>query len=220
MQRPPPSPDFATLKCRCKIGAKKGPCNGTCACKKWGSVCSTSCGCSALCANPFTQLRELFGESEPSIQPNACFTTWLPSNRIEAVTLAELILAHHSESLSGFASESEQELDKLHERWRTIQGTVPSKPEQRLVLAQEINRYGLSENSGYWFSFCRNTWVSDTCTSHCRECRECMDWREWHCGKCNKCRYGLSLPCEGCGGVSDTYESGHEMELRYSRGSP
>src|ERR1700760_1849989 len=118
MQTCPEPPDYTTLKCRCKTGAKKGPCNGTCACKKWGSACSTSCGCSALCANPFTQLQELFGESEPSIRPNACFTTWLSSNRIEPVSLAELILARHSESTSGFASESEQELDELQKRWK------------------------------------------------------------------------------------------------------
>lgn len=43
------------------------------------------------------------------------------------------------------------------------------------------------------------------CTDHCCPCGECMDWREWHCKVCNQCTYGVSIPCDGCGGGSGTY---------------
>ncbi|KAI0102211.1 hypothetical protein GGR51DRAFT_550657 [Nemania sp. FL0031] len=81
----------------------------------------------------------------------------------------------------------------------------------------------------YFFSFCRGgggwggwgysgarrfeqpilngSWVQDNCTWHCPVCRECNDWREWHCRTCNKCTYGVSIPCSGCGGVSNMYHS-------------
>lgn len=49
--------------------------------------------------------------------------------------------------------------------------------------------------------------VQNDCAQHCSVCGECMDWREWHCGSCKKCSYGISLPCRGCGGVSNTYHS-------------
>lgn len=58
----------------------------------------------------------------------------------------------------------------------------------------------------YWFSFCWNHAVQDSCTWHCEICRQCRDWREWHCPRCNRCTYGQSLPCEGCGGRSELAE--------------
>ena len=51
----------------------------------------------------------------------------------------------------------------------------------------------------YWYSFCWNDIVQDSCTWHCEICNECRDWREWHCENCNKCTYGVSLPCQHCG---------------------
>jgi hypothetical protein len=188
------------------MDAKKGPCIGSCACMKWGSACTTSCGCSASCTNPFAQLPELFGESEARIQPSACFTTWLSSNQTNAVSLAEMILSKHTRSARGYGCDDEVMLEKLHGRFKLNKGAVPSQPEQRLVLAQQINRLGLSEGCEYWFSFCRNTWVSEPSATHCWECGNCMEWREWHCDNCNKCRYGVSIPCKGCGGTSESHE--------------
>ncbi len=39
----------------------------------------------------------------------------------------------------------------------------------------------------------------------CSKCGEVYwysfrDWREWHCETCHRCTYGVTLPCEGCGG--------------------
>ena len=52
---------------------------------------------------------------------------------------------------------------------------------------------------GYWYSFCWNGVVEDSCTWHCQVCRQCRDWREWHCKSCNECTYGVTMPCEHCG---------------------
>lgn len=60
----------------------------------------------------------------------------------------------------------------------------------------------------YYYSFCRKYWEQDSCTWHCKVCKECNDWREWHCKECKQCTYGISIPCEGCGGVSSSY---HDM---------
>ena len=51
----------------------------------------------------------------------------------------------------------------------------------------------------YWYSFCWEDVVQDSCTWHCEVCNECRDWREWHCERCNKCTYGVTLPCQHCG---------------------
>ena len=51
----------------------------------------------------------------------------------------------------------------------------------------------------YWYSFCWDEVVQDSCTWHCKICGTCRDWREWHCKECNKCTYGVTLPCEHCG---------------------
>jgi carboxyl-terminal PDZ ligand of neuronal nitric oxide synthase protein len=64
-------------------------------------------------------------------------------------------------------------------------------------LLQEHNCPTCSET--YWFSFCWDEVVQDSCTWHCDICGTCRDWREWHCPECNKCTYGVSLPCERCG---------------------
>ena len=54
----------------------------------------------------------------------------------------------------------------------------------------------------YWYSFCWDDVVQDNCTWHCEVCGACRDWREWHCKTCNRCTYGVTLPCDGCGGKS------------------
>ncbi|KAI0198320.1 hypothetical protein F4808DRAFT_436606 [Astrocystis sublimbata] len=80
----------------------------------------------------------------------------------------------------------------------------PRSREQDRIPRSELEQLGLG-----------GAWVDDNSTSHCPVCRECADWREWHCKTCKKCTYGLSLPCQGCGGVSNMY---HSDSLRSSRG--
>jgi hypothetical protein len=61
--------------------------------------------------------------------------------------------------------------------------------------------------SAYYYSFCFDDAMQDSCYWHCMICKKCDKWREWHCENCNKCTYGVSLPCERCGKRSDVYKS-------------
>ena len=51
----------------------------------------------------------------------------------------------------------------------------------------------------YWYSFCWDAVVQDSCTWHCEACHQCRDWREWHCEVCGNCIYGVTMPCQYCG---------------------
>jgi len=100
----------------------------------------------------------------------------------------------------------DQDLFQLGQNW--IKPGVTEEERMLLLKALFISAFGEDPAKGYkaWFySFCRKSWQQDSCTSHCEICGECNDWREWHCKVCNACTYGVSLPCEGCGGVSETY---------------
>ena len=104
-----------------------------------------------------------------------------------------------------FEEWADYDLHEWKEKWvRDIANGGDQKAKEKHW--QALLRYGLGDNQGIWFySLCRGQWVEDHCTWHCRVCGECNDWREWHCGKCDKWTYGVSIPCEGCGGVSDSY---------------
>lgn len=88
------------------------------------------------------------------------------------------------------------------EEWTKPDVTV----DRRHDTVREIFRLVLSEDNKmeYWYSFCRNAYATDVNTTHIA-CGECADWREWHCGTCNKCTYGISVPCDVCGGVCENY---------------
>lgn len=96
-----------------------------------------------------------------------------------------------------------EEMAAWAKEWGT--GTSGLSPQRRKEMVGEILAYGLADNGGNYYSFCRGDWLDDMNTSHCASCGDCMDWREWHCKKCNRCTYGVSLPCGGCGGVSSSY---------------
>lgn len=70
---------------------------------------------------------------------------------------------------------------------------------EKIPLRKLLKSYTCSEHQEkYWYSFCWDEVVQDSCTWHCDICNECRDWREWHCPVCNKCTYGVTLPCEHC----------------------
>ena len=98
----------------------------------------------------------------------------------------------------------DEELGEWKNKWvGNIAATDDEVAKKKHV--QDLFRISLAENQGMWWnSFCRGQWVQDDCTWHCRECGKCNDWKEWHCARCNKCTYGVSLPCRGCGGVTET----------------
>ena len=102
----------------------------------------------------------------------------------------------------------DKDLQRWKEEWLQFLSSPHRNPSKQEDLLQALLRLGLSnaEEGGHrewYYSFCREVWVEDSCTWHCRTCGECQDWREWHCGTCRKCRYGVTIPCEGCGGVAE-----------------
>lgn len=70
-----------------------------------------------------------------------------------------------------------------------------------VALRKLLDRYSCNEcDELYWYSFCLGEIVQDSCTWHCTDCGTCRDWREWHCPTCNRCTYGVTMPCQNCGG--------------------
>ena len=90
---------------------------------------------------------------------------------------------------------------------------------ERAAHIRALFKYGLgTEDDGdayrrFFYSFCREAWEQNSSTWHCRSCGSCKDWREWHCGRWNECTYGVSIPCEGCGGVSHSYDPRERHEM-------
>jgi hypothetical protein len=74
---------------------------------------------------------------------------------------------------------------------------------EAVPLEALIGKYHCREcGAGYWYSFCWDTLVEDSCTWHCEDCQQCRDWRERHCERCDKCTYGVTMRCEHCGSTS------------------
>ena len=71
---------------------------------------------------------------------------------------------------------------------------------EQVALRQLIGDYICSKcGEGYWYFFCWDEVVQDSCSWHCEICGDCRDWRQWHCKNCNQCSYGVTQPCEHCG---------------------
>lgn len=109
-----------------------------------------------------------------------------------------------------FEGNYNEELGAWAKEW--VKTSATAKRRKELVDVLLIAGLGIDDDNkkimeGHYFSFCRGSgrWVQDNTTKHCGRCGECRDWREWHCKKCNRCNYGVSIPCDGCGGVSDMY---------------
>jgi hypothetical protein len=84
--------------------------------------------------------------------------------------------------------------DELEEKYELPCGC------KQVPLKDLLGDYSCSKcGEVYWYSFCWDEVVQDSCTWHCEKCGTCRDWREWHCKTCNRCTYGVTLPCEGCG---------------------
>jgi hypothetical protein len=113
--------------------------------------------------------------------------------------------------------------------WNGVKDLPASEP-SRQIFAQRLVRYAFTDDRdligneesnewGCWYSFCRRGWVNNQNCRHCWVCKGCMDWQEWHCKKCKKCSDGVSLTCEGCGGVSSGYHDKMTMQRGYRGGS-
>lgn len=179
------------------------------------------------------------GESG-GLRPTACFGTFLAKHKkladVDIDNLRDDLLNSGSifdayagelcEGNSGLASDDQGEGDTYQQKQRDRaqlrdplkkHGDVPGMEDARQQeLTHQVLRKGLSQGDkdGHFYSFCRDVWEEHTCTWHCPVDKECNDWREWHCGTGKKCTYGVFIPCEGCGGISELAGSAERYENR------
>ena len=95
------------------------------------------------------------------------------------------------QNIEAYEDLSEEDLEERYE--------LPCGCEE-VRLGDLMGDYSCSKcGDAYWYSFCWDEVVEDSCSWHCEICGACRDWREWHCEQCNRCTYGVTLPCEHCG---------------------
>jgi len=142
------------------------------------------CNCRAGCQNYRCNCLK---NHEPCDEGCGCINCRNPLNGVDVDNLSICAIENIEEYKALTAKDLEQlcELPCEHE-------SVPLKE-----LLDDYLCQGCGE--AYWYSFCWDMVVQDSCTWHCEVCHQCRDWREWHCEVCNKCTYGVTLPCEHCG---------------------
>ena len=142
------------------------------------------CKCKSGCKN---NRCICFKNNEPCDENCECVDCQNPLNGIDVSNLSICAI----QNIEKYRSLSEKEFEKMYE--------LPCRCE-KVPLRSLINNYACQVcGEIYWYSFCWEDVVQDSCTWHCKECRTCRDWRMWHCENCNKCTYGISFPCEHCG---------------------
>lgn len=199
--------DKTTKKSRCKCSSG---CKGACGCKTVGVGCSSACKCQCetpgsvkQCQNPLTvveKLRERIGV-ETDQPPHPCFANYATSKQSD-LDFDSLVTELSKEAYDCVC-------DEFLETWKEKAAELSET--DMPAHKNELLERGLFEDaagSRWFYSFCRSGWTESHCTWHCPTCKECNDWREWHCKQCDRCTYGISIPCENCGGVSDMY---HEI---------
>ncbi len=142
------------------------------------------CNCKAGCD---TYRCACLKHNEPCDENCGCVDCHNPLNDVDVESLTVCAI----QNIGIVKGLTEEELAEQYE--------LPCGHEQ-VALKDLLDDYYCEECAdSYWYSFCWDTIVEDSCTWHCEICNECRDWREWHCERCNKCTYGVTLPCEHCG---------------------
>jgi hypothetical protein len=142
------------------------------------------CNCKTGCQ---TKRCKCFKNNEPCDEKCGCIDCKNPLNGVETEKLS-ICAVQNIEIYQNLTSK------ELKEKFELPCGC------EKVPLVKLMNDYTCSVcGEVYWYSFCWDEIVQDSCTWHCDVCGECKDWREWHCPSCNKCTYGISLPCERCG---------------------
>jgi hypothetical protein len=173
-------------------------------------------------------------------KPHPCFISWLckkasSKKRDDKTIYAQLdaawLIANmvglrpaggDRDDLHNYDGEGKKRVEELFKRLDTAKAGV-----ERGKCQQAILRFALAEHMPgmYFYSLCQQdydrrtgrptgkfgAWMETNNAWHCSGCGECMEWREWHCGRCNKCTYGVSVACQGCGGVSNMYHLENRM---------
>jgi len=143
------------------------------------------CNCKAGCEN---RRCVCLRNNEPCDEHCGCTDCHNPLNDVDVDSLS-LCAIQNIETVKAL---SDKDLAAAYEM-PCGHGSVP--------LRDLLKAYACQDCKGevYWYSFCWDSVVQDSCTWHCESCNQCRDWREWHCENCNKCTYGVTLPCEYCG---------------------
>lgn len=143
--------------------------------------CRTGCG-TTRCA--------CVRNSQPCLEGCRCSTCSNPFNGLDVTTMSTCAL----DTVQQYKALSQTELDAMRE----LPCGCELVPLRRLLAG---SGYSCNECAGLsWYSFCSHAVVQDSCTWHCPECGACRDWREWHCPRCDRCTYGVTMPCDNCGG--------------------
>ncbi|KAM0148572.1 hypothetical protein ACHAQE_009770 [Botrytis cinerea] len=196
-----------SFSCSCDTGCA----NGRCECSKNSFSCGPNCKC-ASCGNYLNKFALFFGE--PRLRATNCFASWMkaqgPDLDLDSAFTQEELRSNimgvdekkYYDAPQGpvFSDGSNPEIQQLGEKWLEARTEAERKP-----IRIKLFRKAFVEDGEHFFSFCSGGWEEFNCTVHCSVCDECNDWRDWHCKDCGKCSYGVTLPCDGCGGVSNGY---------------
>jgi hypothetical protein len=145
------------------------------------------CGCTTGCD---TYRCSCLKYNEPCDETCGCVGCRNPLNGVdvENLTVCAIQNIYRVKALTDEELEQRCELPCGHE-------SVPRRDLLGRHMCEECGEY-------YWYSFCWEWVVQDSCSWHCEACHMCRDWREWHCEVCGKCTYGVTMPCEHCGNDS------------------
>ncbi|KAK5688788.1 hypothetical protein LTS10_000766 [Elasticomyces elasticus] len=198
----------STDACRCTSG-----CKPQCGCIRGGHGCSERCKCKGDCNNRIGKpVREL---GHPNLVTTPCFREMISQKDYTIDQLRSLLMGTpvgdmvSDPQADAFQEDfSDEYLLEWAAAWKTMDTRDKPAHVRKLVmfgLFEPCEGDGLPECRSWFFSGCRGFWEDESCTWHCKVCKECNDWKEWHCRNCKKCTFGVTIPCEGCGGVSDTY---------------
>ena len=143
-----------------------------------------SCNCKTGCT---TRRCPCLRADEPCGDECGCRDCRNPLNGVDVERLSLCAIRH----VALLRKMSAEELDRTHDLPCGCR-EVPLRD-----LLDDYTCPGCNET--YWYSFCWEEVVQDSCSWHCEICNECRDWREWHCEQCNRCTYGVTFPCEHCG---------------------
>ena len=140
------------------------------------------CKCKSGCSN---RRCVCLRNNEPCDESCGCSNCENPLNGMDVEALSICTI----QNIEEYKDLSSDELEEKYE--------LPCGCEQ-VPLKDLLGDYICSKcGEVYWYSFCWDEVVQDSCTWHCEICGTC---RDWHCETCNRCTYGVTLPCEGCGG--------------------
>jgi hypothetical protein len=148
---------------------------------------SVHCTCKTGC----TQRRcACLKSDEPCDDQCGCTACHNPLNEVDVAGLTLCTLRH----IDTYQALTDPELDERLD--------LPCD-HQKVPLRDLLGEFTCNTcGETYWYSFCYDEVVQDSCTWHCDVCNTCRDWREWHCPRCNRCTYGVTLPCETCGNIN------------------